>query len=367
MGMQLDAATQAWIQGLVNTALQTIQPAQPAVAAAVTMAPRGKEPSTFDGDHEEYEAWKSEMQAYLVGVTNKDTYITVVLSFCRGNRRINDWKMAFRRAKFNATQNSWDFASIAAFWTAMDSAHQDKNAQAKAIRDLEKLTWDKHPNARDFFQAWEDLCDKAGHTDRNHEVLLSRLKRAAKADYVQAIYNSDTAIPTTYDQWKTRIGNLDRYHEQYEAEVKGPAHRAYIPKADPFKPSTMPHRVLPPGTTRDPTGVTYGGRGQAMELDRKCFKCKRKKSEPAPGCTNTWHFGNRKGVQRRRLFEDEDQEVRQTFFENVRLLAEEDPGAFTEYGLLTDEVHFLVGTSASHTEAPEISIPPDRFPPDIPR
>lgn len=332
-------------------------PAAPA-AAAVTIAPKGKDPGTFDGDSDEYEAWKSEIQAYLVGVADKDKYITIALSFCKGNKRIGDWKLAFRRAKF--AQNAWTHADIDAFWADMDAAQEDKNARAKAIRELENHRWSKYPNARDFFQRWEDLCDKAGHQDLNHAALLSILQRSANQDYIHRIYTSDNPIPTTYQGWKDRIEKLDKYHEQYRTEVQGRS--SALTRADPFK--TTPHAKLPAGTTRDVTGITYGGKGQPMELDRKCFACKRRKGDPAPGCTRQWHYSNRTGKQIRRLYEDEDPEVQALFYQNVRQLAEEDPKLFADLGLLTDEVHFLTRPSESHDEA---SVPPDRFPPDIPR
>ncbi|KAI0643778.1 hypothetical protein C8Q79DRAFT_914916 [Trametes meyenii] len=333
MAAHLDPTTQAYVDAAIEGLFSRLQtpPNQPKV----------KEPDVFDGNKARYDAWKQQVQLY-VGSMAKDRAITTMLSFIRGER-VERWRQAFSKKHHHG--GAWSFATTDAFWTELDKIFVDPNLAKTAQARLERCVMGNR-TANEFFQEFEELVDLAEFKTTDMHV-VDILQRNARESIVNTIYASGNE-PTDYEVWKTRISNIDTLW------CKSTIIRGTTSASNPFltarrpqivsQPAPIPRSTAPPppavvvtphAPTRhdrhDGTGVTYGGRGQPMDLDRACIKCGKKKSEVGP-CQSPWHIPNRSPQQQkiRRAWEDET--AREEFLEDIRLYAAEDPEDFAAQG-----------------------------------
>ena len=335
------------IHGLVQQMQQNATTPVQAPVSVSTVKLKPKEPEAFAGDKSKYETWKNEMLIYVQG-ESRNEMIKYVLSYIRGNKAIDSWKRAFREAHHTGTPPQWTFASSSAFWEALDKVFADPNLKRRAYNDLTQLT-QGNKSAQDFFVEFEQLLTTAGLTTKDPsavEMILQKVRR----DILKDIYRAKDK-PTTYKDWKERIIDLDdadrafdllSRHPTSAPRVSLPAPRATTTNTTPPRPAPSRPLYNPHADRKDGTGVTYGGRGQAMEIDRfKAQRCRKPtcgaRKDEAGTCGSPWHLPNRPN-QRLRAWETDE---RDELVANVRAWAAEEPEDFIAQGFIfeTEQLH----------------------------
>ncbi|KAI0668638.1 hypothetical protein C8Q78DRAFT_1081027 [Trametes maxima] len=162
-------------------------------------APKFKDPHTFDGNRSRYGPWKHILQ------------------------HVEDYKEALSTAHYNGDE--WDYDTLDAFWTEMDGRFKDSNEASRAQSKLPHLKMHGGMTAQDFFTQWEQLCTKAGYTNRDDPFLLHLLQQAIHPDIVERLYVSGNApgtgtgahtIPNQYENWKTRWEEEESHQEFFD-------------------------------------------------------------------------------------------------------------------------------------------------------
>lgn len=273
--------------------------------AAVATAVKGHvaKPDFFDGDKTKFRAWWRSIILYTGDVgngLNTDTKkVGVAYSYIRGPN-VEAWTANFFDTHFDESTELWTI-SWADAKVAIKARFEDANLKEQAQIKLENLRQGKR-SAEDFFTEFETLMRQASY-QKTDQFVIQLVRRHASKEIVDALCMSAT-IPTTYDQWREKIILLDNQRRQREEETRltqrgwqpNPNARPYQPpqQQTPQKTTATPNNQTD-GQRRDGTGVTFLGRGQPMDLDRSCLKCKAKKSEKGT-CGSPWHTPNRKGI-----------------------------------------------------------------------
>ena len=315
----LTAEVQAFIRSLIQELPQPRLDVEP--------RPKFKDPQTFDGTKSRYEYWKHTLQQYVAGM-EKDRAISLILSYVQGPN-VEAWKDALYVDKHR--DNAWTFATVGEFWARMDSIFIDPNLSRTAQAKLERLRM-KGQEAQEFFTEFEQLCTQAGY-EIDAPMVLNILQRGIRPDIVDRLYWASNApgingIQNTYENWKSRVLAIvqnESIHKAVMSNRSFPSQSTHTQAPQPSRQPAQSHAPIP--TRRDGTGITFGGRGQPMDLDRLCLKCKMKKRDPGT-CGDAWHVPNRKTptTQYRRRWEEE--EAQQEFFDEVRNFVVEDPDLF---------------------------------------
>lgn len=319
---------------------------QPAPSTAPDSRIRPWEPEPFDGDRTKYRTWKSQELRYLTAARNLTRHqrITILLANIRGPR-VDDWVNAFTDLHFDSDRGAWG-VTIDDLWQDLDQAFTDRVGERQVLDKLEHLRQGNRP-ATDFFQEFEMLIMQAGYKT-DEKFALEWVKRGINSRYIDSIY-SVTPLPADYEAWKARVILLDDAWAQRQAlhahtprAPQVPRPQASYPRVPAAADPRMSQPTQPAVQTRaDATGITYGGRGQPMDLDRNtCYQCRKPRWNAAPGCANTWHRTPRAmgqtsaaptstgavPVRTRAVWEEEG------FAEHVRKWAEESPDAFKAAG-----------------------------------
>ncbi|KAI0665715.1 hypothetical protein C8Q78DRAFT_949862, partial [Trametes maxima] len=148
-----------------------------------------KDPHTFDGNRSRYGPWKHVLQQYVAGM-EKDRAISLILSYVQGES-VEDYKEALSTAHYDGDE--WSYDTLDEFWTEMDGRFKDSNEASRAQSKLPHLKMRGGMTAQDFFTQWEQLCTKAGYTNRDDPFLLHLLQQAIRPDIVERLYISGNA------------------------------------------------------------------------------------------------------------------------------------------------------------------------------
>ncbi|KAI0648764.1 hypothetical protein C8Q79DRAFT_1007343 [Trametes meyenii] len=277
-------------EGYVEQSPQAGLP-QPQQAGSTPQQPRNRlrirELEFFTGDRSNYRTWKSQMKRYLAAHSQatEDELITVVLMSGIRGTNVDEWVNAYAGQHFGGedeAEGEWD-VTLAEVWHELDRAYADWVGEHLALQQMRNLR-QQAGKANEYFLEYERLIWQAG-LEKTDRMVLEYLKDAICDHFRRAIYNREV-LPQTYQAWKMAVLNLDSnyMHEQAIAQNRNT-------RTTPTPPNT------PAGGARtDGTGVTYGGAGQPMEIDRArtrtpglCRMCGNRKWQRAPGCTNPWH------------------------------------------------------------------------------
>ncbi len=122
-----------------------------------------------------------------------------------------------------------------------------------------------------FFQEFEELAHYAG-VHGNEQVMVAQIKRAACETSKNTIYAGNGDLPNLYDDWKSRLLQIDYNWHLKQAEGTGqmvPTTKAAVPKG--VASTSVP-------TQKTLLGTTYGGQGVPMDIGAvtattKCYRC----------------------------------------------------------------------------------------------
>jgi len=207
------------------------------------------DPGWFDGDWSKFEDWWRGIQLFLKSnrVNGTDNRITVILAHLRrGVVGIYTQKKLDELDEDNDTQD-WD-----EFVKELKTTFSDKSKAADAEWKIEIFKQGKR-NTVDFIIEFEALAMKAD-MDELHTIFL--LKKNVRHDIIKTILGyPPIAMPEILKEWKVAITSVEQGYESTEGRYD-------------YKTST---------------GITYGGRGQPMDIGKsndnfkdgkpKCFNC----------------------------------------------------------------------------------------------
>lgn len=182
--------------------------------------------------------------------------------------------------------DTWD-----SFIKALDTTFGDPNEAMHAQTTLLKLK-QNNAKAEEFFAQFDVHRRKAGYMGDYDDFLIRLLEMALDSSIVQNIL-SMSDCPVTYEAWKTAAIRFDNQRQRLQEVMRSrqqpmvrrpphvPPRAPYAPP--PAAPQFRPPPGPPPATDRrDPTGITFGGQGQPMEItmDRArrnnlCYLCNR--------------------------------------------------------------------------------------------
>jgi Zinc knuckle len=110
---------------------------------------------------------------------------------------------------------------------------------------------------------------EAGYDNIFHEdYMVNLLYKALNYKIVERIF-SIHPLPTSFDDWKHHTIQIDQNMHMFR-DITSSNYRSgsTIPNRNP-RPQYHNHDSSKPA----PRATTYGGQGQPMVVDRKCFKC----------------------------------------------------------------------------------------------
>ncbi|EKM52938.1 uncharacterized protein PHACADRAFT_197374 [Phanerochaete carnosa HHB-10118-sp] len=209
-------------------------------------------PDTFDGTKSKYLPWKTQMKLYVVTqrkrLPEQFDRVLMILFYMKGGHA----------GKYIATHFLIDEASEA----------YDR-LQAMQMGML---------SAQEFFSKFELCAFQANIHDfeKHFQELKLLLERALRADIIQLLYNLSEEILTTYALYKQRVARIDLNQQQYHRRnLQSQQQGQFQPQQQQTQSApraqanvAAPTANAPIQTRRDGTGVTFGGRGQLMELDQ---------------------------------------------------------------------------------------------------
>jgi Ty3 transposon capsid-like protein/Zinc knuckle len=248
------------------------------------VAPKLKvhEPNEFDGTPANLRGFLREVQIYIRAkkITDDEEKILFMLSYMN-KKTAADWAQHF----FDTHENT-SFGLWTAFLAQVRATFEDKTTRQDAREKLEHYRQgarriDEHVTALEILFVEAEVDDV---TDPSNFERVRYLKKSTHQSIIAGIMNTTGTLPTTYATWKTQILNLGRQQEQYALEKKlwssttTSSHHA--PPRQQYISSPPPTHTSPEKKTA--TGVTYGGSGKPMEIDKTTYRCF--------NCGKTGHF-----------------------------------------------------------------------------
>jgi hypothetical protein len=175
---------------------------------------------------------------------------------------------------YDAAMNQGLLPTWTEFQTLLDASFVDVNVVNTARRKLKNLMQGRTP-ALEYFLSFEYLLLVAGYDQTTHlNNLVELLEDNVNPGIIDTIYRSETLL-RTYDDWKTRIINIDNlYHRRQERKKHV---EVFWSKPKAVDPATQANRPPPRPNTTNTTCTTPN----AMDIDhkhtpstgRKCYNC----------------------------------------------------------------------------------------------
>jgi len=207
------------------------------------------DPGWFDGDQTKFEDWWRGIRLFLKSnrVNGTDNRITVILACLRGSV-----VGIYAQKKLNELDEENDTQDWDDFVKEIKTTFSDKSKAADAEWKIKTFKQEKR-NTADFMIKNDALATKAD-IDKLHAIFL--LKKNVRQDIIKMILGyPPIAMPESLKEWKVAITSVGQGYESTEGRHD-------------YKMGT---------------GMTYGGRGQPMDIGKsndnfkdgkpKCFNC----------------------------------------------------------------------------------------------
>ena len=217
--------------------------------------------------------------------------ILFVLS-CMKEGAANEWAQNFTDTAF--ANDSW--GTFSQLMEALQTAFGDPNEAKDSQFRLESFKQGSL-TAQEFFAKFEILRRKAKYETKKEnasgghdEYLISLLERNLDSSLIRRVYSGDS-VPSSYEDFKDKVIRVYAVEQRFKAiNARNPVKSAPpIPPRSAFRPPISVPNVIPSvpapsapltGDRKDGTGITFGGTGQPMQIDRDearkrglCFRC----------------------------------------------------------------------------------------------
>ncbi len=227
-------------------------------------------PEIFTGDKTKFSTFLRQLKLNFVAdsasFANDQAKIIYALSFMRDNTA-GAWSEAFIDEAIS--KNSWDKWSE--FEAKLTKSFGDPNEHRNAQDSLDSLRQGKR-TAEDYFLEFDQLARIAGYATGHDDELIRVLEKNVNPSLIDKVYNAET-LPTTYDQWRTKIIALDQLARRREMQRQ--INRSFWSDKKDFRPVARQMEKSSPSE-----GKTYSGAGQPMDVDRvksrsgiRCYNC----------------------------------------------------------------------------------------------
>ncbi|SJL16280.1 uncharacterized protein ARMOST_19800 [Armillaria ostoyae] len=267
-----------------------------------------RKPEPFKGDPDDIDRFITDCQMYFQvhsAYMWLDPYrVAFASSYFEG--RAKDWWTLQLEDLYSPSRGKYRFPSWYAFKGAIVTKFSDPGVEEKHKVAMYALRMTGTMTATEYLQELEKLAKKAklrhDTNDRGH--MVTALRQGVPASYTNMIANIGTNIPVGYEQWGQRIiimneerqrkAALDLVGRMYQPRPPPPQQNAGTPKgASGATTSSTPKKTT--------TGVTYGGRGQPMDIDAiksgNCFRCG-EKGHISKNCSlQSWNKGKKQEVR----------------------------------------------------------------------
>ena len=218
------------------------------------------DPGEFDRDRLKFEDWWSNMQLHMLGF-NKLTdigKIIAMLTRCTKGEAAS-WALVKRQEVISDKLDDWKV-----FTKQLKARFTDPTKEQRALNDIHNFVQGKL-SVQTYLNKFEQLKSRAKISDLD---VLYLVKRGLTLAIMNKVYGNDDDIPTDYATLSTKLRKIGTNLDiawGYQRSTAGMANN---------KSGSTSHP--PKSDVRTGTGVTYGGAGKAMELDRvgpQCYNC----------------------------------------------------------------------------------------------
>lgn len=191
----------------------------------------------------------------------------------------NNWIQNYTSAKFHVN-GYWD-TEWKDFLDKLDASFTDNMRAEKARAKLDLIQQHQNETADDFFKRFNVLLNQSGRKEYN-DIAITKAGNGMNRSLVEKMYLGET-LPTAWATWKAKAIRLDKMWQKHQEQQKarGWTSRSHDQKSPPATQPSVPRASptpIPQADRRDGTGITYGGQGKPMELDRakkpfNCYNC----------------------------------------------------------------------------------------------
>jgi Zinc knuckle/Retrotransposon gag protein len=237
-------------------------------------------PSTFDGKN--VKKFLREVFLYTEG-NKKDfpedaDYIQFVLSLCT-EKGAEKWAQNYTDEVIERAEiGEYDWGTKIEFLRKIREAFTDPNEKRNAQHALTSLR--QTGTAEEYFQEFEILRRTAGYGGDGYDTyLIETVERGLKEEVIVSIY-SGGVVPNNLAEYKMRALQSDAMLRRLRSLKKGQTQRlGFVPQnRTPQQQGTAQPQTPSQANRQDGTGTTFGGRGQAMDLDEArrrnvCYRC----------------------------------------------------------------------------------------------
>ena len=234
------------------------------------------EPAIFDGNRKQFATWFRQIQLFVKAKDDIDTdekKIMATLSRMRGGVA-GPWADTYTDKALETNQ----FGKWSEFQTRLKTMFEDHTAKITARDKIQNLRQGKLM-IDEFFTEFEMLKEQAKMTDKAE--LMRLLDFNVKHELVHALYTSSSEFPETYEKKKEQLMNIGHMNERWE-EMSRAMSKSFTPHGSTFRPTSRPPttttQTIPDQDKKTATGITFGGAGKPMEIDKArkeglCFGC----------------------------------------------------------------------------------------------
>jgi hypothetical protein len=258
-------------------------------------------PPTFDGNTTKYRAWIQKIELFHRAhqITNDEQRIITTLSYMTEGSAL-DWCQAFTDVSLTCN----DFGSWSIFKEQLDHWFKDQGTKEKSRDKLESYRQERQ-QIDEFVANLEWLFNDTKPTDESEKIRL--LQKGAHRELLRSIY-AQAPLPQTYAEWRLKILTLGCFEEHFNQQFSSRSTTSATTTS--HTPHTLVTNIHPPAENkRTGTGITFGGRGQPMEIN------KTRQTHKGYNCGQVGHFWHdcpeeKKKINIRAVLQDfEDDEI----------------------------------------------------------
>lgn len=227
-----------------------------------------KKPEDFTGT--DVEGFLIQCTLYILGNPRKfpddNAKILLALSCCKKDAA--EWAKNFAEEAIQRPRVTEEitFGTFENFKTLIKGAFGDPNKQQTAQLELSLFRQKDDMTAVEFFSKFDILVRKAGYSQGHDEYLIQLLEHNLQIKLVEKVTMLE--IPENYKAFKERARRLDAAWRRQQTVFKD-RRRGTMPVQNRSPQAAQPQtQQTTVQTTRDSTGVTFGGQGQMMDLDK---------------------------------------------------------------------------------------------------